>query len=72
MNSLTHNLAGNEGDETVTLHDMGEGFQVLSQLDDAGREHRVVLSDAQLVAAWGVRTSRYGIEATKNIDRLAA
>lgn len=70
MHSLTHNLAGDEGDDAVTLYDMGEGYAALSQLDDTGREHRVVISEAQLFAAWGVHSSRYGSAATKNTDRL--
>lgn len=72
MYSLIHNLIGDEGDDTVSLHDMGEGYAALSQLDDTGREHRVVISEAQLFAAWGVHSSRYGSEAAKNTDRGAA
>lgn len=69
MHSLTHNLTGDEGDETVSLHDMGEGYVALTQLDDSGREHRVVISEAQLFAVWGVHSLRYGSEAAKNTDR---
>lgn len=55
-----------EGDEGVTLDDMGEGYLILTQRCEAGVVHRLTLGWEQLVQAINDLAPRYG---AKNTDR---